>query len=50
MQYRIATAEDSPTLAELNNQLIRDEGHRNPMTIVHLDERLRNLMSAYMVG
>ena len=27
MQGRVATAEDCPTLAELNAQLIRDEGH-----------------------
>lgn len=46
MQYRIATAEDSPTLAELNNQLIRDKGHRNPMTIAHLDERLRGWLTS----
>ena len=30
MKYRIASAEDCPTLAALNAQLIQDEGHRNP--------------------
>jgi predicted acetyltransferase len=46
MQYRIATAEDSHTLAELNSQLIRDEGHRNSMTIAQLEERLRGWLTS----
>jgi len=41
MKYRVATAEDCPVLAELNDQLIRDEGHRNLMTIAQLEERMR---------
>jgi hypothetical protein len=33
MTYRRATTNDCPRLAELNHQLIRDEGHRNRMTV-----------------
>ena len=40
MTYRIANQADVPLLAELNHQLIRDEGHRNPMTISQLAERM----------
>ena len=40
MIYRIATQADVPLLAELNYQLIRDEGHRNLMTIPQLAERM----------
>ncbi len=46
MQYRIATAEDYPMLAELNSQLIRDEGYRNPMTSAQLEERLRGWLTS----
>ena len=41
MRYRTATPEDASALAELNHQLIRDEGHRNPMTVAQLEERMR---------
>ena len=41
MKYRTATPEDASALAELNHQLIRDEGHRNPMTVAQLEERMR---------
>ena len=33
--------EDCFTLAEWNHQLIRDEGHRNPMTVSELEQRMR---------
>jgi len=33
--------DDCALLAELNHQLIRDEGHRNRMTIPELEQRLR---------
>lgn len=46
MKYRVATAEDCPTLAELNFQLIRDEGHRNPMTIAELQERMHGWLTS----
>ena len=40
MTYRTATQADVSLLAELNHQLIRDEGHRNPMTVSELGERM----------
>jgi len=40
MQIRPATVEDAETLGALNAQLIRDEGHRNAMTIPQLVERM----------
>jgi GNAT superfamily N-acetyltransferase len=46
MKYRVATYEDCPTLAVLNYQLIRDEGHRNPMTIAQLEERMRGWLTS----
>lgn len=46
MQYRPATPVDYPLLAELNHQLIRDEGHRNAMTVAELEERLRGWLTS----
>lgn len=43
MRYRKATQTDIPLLAELNHQLIRDEGHRNPLTLSQLEQRLTRL-------
>jgi GNAT superfamily N-acetyltransferase len=40
MEYRRATATDASELAAMNWQLIRDEGHRNPMTIAELAARM----------
>jgi len=40
MQYRFATPEDAALLAPLNQQLIRDEGHRNSMNLAQLAERM----------
>jgi GNAT superfamily N-acetyltransferase len=40
MQFRFAKINDCPRLGELNFQLIRDEGHRNPMTAQQLAERM----------
>jgi ribosomal protein S18 acetylase RimI-like enzyme len=45
MTFRTATLDDSPQLAELNHQLIRDEGHRNPMTVPELEQRMRTWFS-----
>jgi GNAT superfamily N-acetyltransferase len=42
MDYRIAEDKDLDLLAEWNHQLIRDEGHRNPMTVPELKERMKN--------
>ena len=45
MTFRAATLDDCPQLAELNHQLIRDEGHRNPMTVPQLEQRMRRWIS-----
>lgn len=45
MTFRVATLDDCPRLAELNHQLIRDEGHRNPMTVPELEQRMRGWIS-----
>jgi GNAT superfamily N-acetyltransferase len=41
MTFRFATSSDCQQLAELNHQLIRDEGHRNQMTVPQLEQRFR---------
>ncbi len=41
MNFRAATSADAPLLALLNKQLIDDEGHRNPMSVQQLTERMR---------
>jgi GNAT superfamily N-acetyltransferase len=41
LTYRKAKAADYPLLGALNLQLIRDEGHRNPMNVVELTDRMR---------
>jgi GNAT superfamily N-acetyltransferase len=40
MNFRFATADDAVHLAPLNAQLIRDEGHRNEMTVTQLEKRM----------
>jgi GNAT superfamily N-acetyltransferase len=46
MQYRVASAEDCPTLAALNAQLRQDEGHRNSMTVAQLEDRMRGWLTS----
>src|SRR5215470_7720045 len=46
MKYRVASVEDCPTLATLNAQLIQDEGHRNPMTVAQLEDRMRGWLTS----
>ena len=41
LSYRRATSADYALLGALNHQLIRDEGHRNPMNVAQLTERMR---------
>lgn len=41
MEYRLAGRSDLALLAELNQQLIRDEGHANPMSVAELENRMR---------
>lgn len=42
VQFRRATVGDAAALAPMNALLIRDEGHRNPMTVAQLQERMAN--------
>lgn len=46
MRYRSCTSVDAPLLAPLNLQLIRDEGHSNPMDVAQLAERLAAWLNA----
>jgi predicted acetyltransferase len=41
LKTRFASVEDCSMLAAWNYQLIRDEGHRNPMDVWELEERMR---------
>ena len=45
MTFRAAKLDDCSRLAELNHQLIRDQGHRNPMTVPELELRMRAWLS-----
>jgi len=45
MTFRVATLNDCSLLAGLNHQLIRDEGHRNQMTVLELEKRMRGWLS-----
>ena len=45
MTFRPATLDDCALLAELNHQLIHDEGHRNRMTVTELEQRMRGWLS-----
>jgi GNAT superfamily N-acetyltransferase len=48
VNYRLATPDDAEQLAALNQQLIRDEGHRNTMSLAQLTERMSDwLQGAY---
>ncbi len=44
--FRRATLNHCARLAELNHQLIRDEGHRNPMTVPELEQRMKNWLAS----
>jgi predicted acetyltransferase len=46
MTFRCATLNDCALLAELNHQLIRDEGHRNPMTVPELEQRMKGWLAS----
>jgi predicted acetyltransferase len=46
MNFRLATPDYSALLAELNHQLIRDEGHRNKMTIPELEQRMKDWLTS----
>jgi hypothetical protein len=40
IRYRAAAVADAGVIAPMNAQLIRDEGHRNEMTVPQLAERM----------
>src|SRR5882757_2203973 len=46
LNFRRATIDDCALLAELNHQLIRDEGHRNKMTVPELGQRMKGWLAA----
>ncbi|OBR46978.1 GNAT family N-acetyltransferase [Paraburkholderia tropica] len=45
MNFRFAVAQDARLLAPLNAQLIRDEGHRNSMTVDQLEQRMASWLA-----
>jgi len=45
MTFWFATADDCPLLAELNLQLIQDEGHRSRMRVAELERRMRDWLA-----
>ncbi len=46
LKTRFASVADSSMLAAWNYQLIRDEGHRNPMDALELEERMRGWLAS----
>jgi hypothetical protein len=40
MEYHIATKTDAAAIAVMNAQLIKDEGHRNTMSVQELEARM----------
>ena len=45
MEFRAANESDVPWLARMNHELIRDEGHRNPMDESQLAERMTSWLA-----
>jgi len=45
MNYRFATVADGHLLAQMNLQLIRDEGHRNSMSVAELEQRMQGWLA-----
>ena len=46
MTFRRANLDDCALLAELNHQLIHDEGHRNKMTVPELEQRMKGWLAS----
>jgi len=46
LTWQFSTQTDLPILARLNAQLIRDEGHANPMDVHQLEARMRTWLQA----
>ncbi len=47
MQYRFAKVTDSRLLASMNQQLIQDENHRNPMNLAELERRMAEWLGGH---
>lgn len=45
MKWRAATLDDAQVLGRMNLRLVRDEKHRNPMTVTQLVRRMRDFLS-----
>jgi GNAT superfamily N-acetyltransferase len=45
LSARQAVVSDADLIGQLNYQLIRDEGHSNPMTVAELQERMRGWLA-----
>jgi GNAT superfamily N-acetyltransferase len=50
LTVRRATLDDVQLLAALNHRLIQDEGHRNPMSVVELADRMRGWLGGAYVA
>ena len=44
LEFRYATQKDVGLLAEMNQQLICDEGHHNKMTLLQLEQRMTDFL------
>ena len=47
LRHRAAAITDVATLAQMNQQLIEDERHRNPMTLAELETRMRAILEGH---
>jgi GNAT superfamily N-acetyltransferase len=45
LTFRRATLADADLLGAMNQRLIQDEGHRNPMTLPELQQRMRGWLA-----
>ncbi len=45
MDFRLATDQDLDLLAQWNHRLIQDEGHRNPMSVAQLRDRMKGWLA-----
>jgi len=50
IELRRATPENAPALAEMNRELIEDEGNRNSMTLDELEARMRRFLGGEYAG
>jgi GNAT superfamily N-acetyltransferase len=46
VEFRLCTTEDAIVLASMNQELIRDEGHRNRMTLDELTSRMKQFLQS----